>query len=178
MAERQMAVFRDAENVVIASGSCGAMVKVFYPELFHGQPREAEAKAFETPARSVRGGYGRAPGMVRGRAVAHIARTVRAATSTVSGPVSGRATADMPAPSQGMATRGRPKIGIRGCAAPHYRSEHAKECASAEQVDGNYPVDLPLRLDDAGASPTTPQGPSHQPNLLRKEMVWARNPEP
>ncbi|HSY43518.1 MAG TPA: (Fe-S)-binding protein, partial [Candidatus Acidoferrum sp.] len=34
MAERQMAVFRDAENVVIASGSCGAMVKVFYPELF------------------------------------------------------------------------------------------------------------------------------------------------
>src|ERR1700677_653041 len=47
MAERQMAVFRDAENVVIASGSCGAMVKVFYPELFHGQPREAEAKALE-----------------------------------------------------------------------------------------------------------------------------------
>jgi L-lactate dehydrogenase complex protein LldE len=45
MAERQMAVFRGAENVVIASGSCGAMVKVFYPELFHGQPREAEAKA-------------------------------------------------------------------------------------------------------------------------------------
>jgi L-lactate dehydrogenase complex protein LldE len=44
MAERQMAVFRDAENVVIASGSCGAMVKIFYPELFHGQPREAEAK--------------------------------------------------------------------------------------------------------------------------------------
>ena len=45
VAERQMAVFRDAENVVIASGSCGAMVKVFYPELFHGHPREAEAKA-------------------------------------------------------------------------------------------------------------------------------------
>ena len=35
VAERQMAVFRDAEIVVIASGSCGAMVKVFYPELFH-----------------------------------------------------------------------------------------------------------------------------------------------
>jgi L-lactate dehydrogenase complex protein LldE len=44
MAERQMSVFRDAENVVIASGSCGAMVKVFYPELFHGLPQEAEAK--------------------------------------------------------------------------------------------------------------------------------------
>ena len=48
MAQRQMAVFRDAENVVIASGSCGAMVKVFYPELFHGQPGEAEAKALAT----------------------------------------------------------------------------------------------------------------------------------
>ena len=45
VAERQMAVFRDAETVVIASGSCGAMVKVFYPELFHQHPREAEARA-------------------------------------------------------------------------------------------------------------------------------------
>jgi hypothetical protein len=27
------------------------------------------------------------------------------------------------------------------------------------QLNGNYPVDLPLRLDDADASPTTPQGP-------------------
>jgi L-lactate dehydrogenase complex protein LldE len=45
MAERQMSVFRDAENVVIASGSCGAMVKVFYHELFHGLPQETEAKA-------------------------------------------------------------------------------------------------------------------------------------
>lgn len=45
VAETQMAVFRQAEAVVIASGSCGAMVKVFYPELFHGHPGEAEAKA-------------------------------------------------------------------------------------------------------------------------------------
>ncbi|HUA39797.1 MAG TPA: (Fe-S)-binding protein [Candidatus Sulfopaludibacter sp.] len=44
VAERQIAVFRDAETVVIASGSCGAMVKVFYPELFHGHPCEAEAR--------------------------------------------------------------------------------------------------------------------------------------
>lgn len=44
IAERQMTVFRDAETVVIASGSCGAMVKVFYPELFRDHPREAEAK--------------------------------------------------------------------------------------------------------------------------------------
>jgi hypothetical protein len=29
-------------------------------------------------------------------------------------------------------------------------------------VAGNYPVDLPLRLDDAGASPTTPQAPQHK----------------
>lgn len=36
---------RDSDAVVIASGSCGAMLKVFYPELFHGQPEEGAAKA-------------------------------------------------------------------------------------------------------------------------------------
>jgi L-lactate dehydrogenase complex protein LldE len=35
---------RDAEVVVIASGSCGAMLKVFYPELLAGTPHEAEAR--------------------------------------------------------------------------------------------------------------------------------------
>ena len=45
VAERQMRVFRDSEIVVSASGSCGAMFKVFYPELFHGKPQESEAKA-------------------------------------------------------------------------------------------------------------------------------------
>jgi L-lactate dehydrogenase complex protein LldE len=45
VARRQMGLFRDAEVVVSASGSCGAMFKKFYPELFHGQPEEAEAKA-------------------------------------------------------------------------------------------------------------------------------------
>ena len=44
VARRQMALFRDAEVVVSASGSCGAMFKKFYGELFHGQPEEAEAK--------------------------------------------------------------------------------------------------------------------------------------
>jgi L-lactate dehydrogenase complex protein LldE len=34
-----------AEAVVIASGSCGAMLKVFYQELFHGTEQEAAAKA-------------------------------------------------------------------------------------------------------------------------------------
>lgn len=34
-----------SDAVVIASGSCGAMLKVFYPELFHGHPEEAEAVA-------------------------------------------------------------------------------------------------------------------------------------
>src|SRR3974377_2150622 len=42
--ERQMTIFRDAEAVVIASGSCGAMVQVFYPELFRHHPREKEAR--------------------------------------------------------------------------------------------------------------------------------------
>jgi len=46
VAERQMSVFRDAETVVIASGSCGAMVKVFYPELFRYQRHEKEARSF------------------------------------------------------------------------------------------------------------------------------------
>lgn len=35
----------NAEAVVIGSGSCGAMVKKFYPELFAGRPEEALAKA-------------------------------------------------------------------------------------------------------------------------------------
>ncbi|HEX8465894.1 MAG TPA: (Fe-S)-binding protein [Abditibacterium sp.] len=34
----------DAERVVIPSGSCGAMLKVFYLELFKDTPREADAK--------------------------------------------------------------------------------------------------------------------------------------
>jgi len=36
---------RDAEVVVIASGSCGAMLHVFYPELFAGTPHASAAKA-------------------------------------------------------------------------------------------------------------------------------------
>src|SRR5512141_21067 len=35
---------QDAEVVVIASGSCGAMMKVFYPDLFAGTPHEALAR--------------------------------------------------------------------------------------------------------------------------------------
>ncbi len=45
VARRQMRVFRDAEVVVSASGSCGAMFKKFYRELFEHQPEEAEARA-------------------------------------------------------------------------------------------------------------------------------------
>jgi L-lactate dehydrogenase complex protein LldE len=36
--------FEDAEVVVIASGSCGAMVKVFYPDLFADTPQAELAK--------------------------------------------------------------------------------------------------------------------------------------
>lgn len=37
--------FRDSRDpIVVPSGSCAAMVKVFYPELFAGTPREQEAK--------------------------------------------------------------------------------------------------------------------------------------
>lgn len=45
VAARTLAVFRDAEVVVGGSGSCCAMLKVFYKELFHGRPEEAEAAA-------------------------------------------------------------------------------------------------------------------------------------
>ncbi len=43
---------REAEAVVVASGSCGAMLKVFYPQLFHGTEwetaaRELSAKTWE-----------------------------------------------------------------------------------------------------------------------------------
>lgn len=37
-------VFKDSEIIVGASGSCGAMLKVFYPELLHGDARETDAK--------------------------------------------------------------------------------------------------------------------------------------
>jgi L-lactate dehydrogenase complex protein LldE len=36
---------KDSEVVVIASGSCGAMLKVFYPELFSGTPQAKAATA-------------------------------------------------------------------------------------------------------------------------------------
>jgi L-lactate dehydrogenase complex protein LldE len=36
---------KDAETVVIASGSCGAMMHVFYPQLFAGTPHDQAANA-------------------------------------------------------------------------------------------------------------------------------------
>jgi L-lactate dehydrogenase complex protein LldE len=45
VAHKVLEQLKDAEVVVIASGSCGAMIKVFYPELFAGTPHEALAKA-------------------------------------------------------------------------------------------------------------------------------------
>lgn len=43
VAEKTLAVLADSEIVVIASGSCGAMVKKFYPDLFKGTSNEASA---------------------------------------------------------------------------------------------------------------------------------------
>ncbi len=43
VARRTLEKLEDAEAVVIASGSCGAMLKVFYAELFRGTDREAAA---------------------------------------------------------------------------------------------------------------------------------------
>jgi L-lactate dehydrogenase complex protein LldE len=44
VASRAVSRFCDSEVVVIASGSCGAMMNVFYPELFAGTSLEADAK--------------------------------------------------------------------------------------------------------------------------------------
>ena len=38
-------VFRDADVVVVASGSCGAMLKVFYPQIFQDTPQHEAALA-------------------------------------------------------------------------------------------------------------------------------------
>ncbi|MFQ3671753.1 MAG: (Fe-S)-binding protein [Verrucomicrobiia bacterium] len=43
VAERSFALFADADAVVAPSGSCGAMMKVFFPQLFAGHPRETDA---------------------------------------------------------------------------------------------------------------------------------------
>ena len=45
VAVRALQRFKESEVVVIASGSCGAMLKVFYPELFAGTPQADAAKA-------------------------------------------------------------------------------------------------------------------------------------
>ena len=44
VAVKMLEALADAEAVVIASGSCGAMMKVFYPELFAGTKHEAMAR--------------------------------------------------------------------------------------------------------------------------------------
>ena len=45
VAERMLHIFKNTEYIVSASGSCGAMLKVFYPELFKDTPDEAAALA-------------------------------------------------------------------------------------------------------------------------------------
>lgn len=48
VATKQLDAFKDAEVIVSGSGSCGAMFKVFYPELFKGTPEEPAAKALSS----------------------------------------------------------------------------------------------------------------------------------
>ena len=45
VASKTLDCLRDSEVVVIASGSCGAMIKKFYLELFAGTPQEEAARA-------------------------------------------------------------------------------------------------------------------------------------
>ncbi len=46
VARTQVALFPRDLPVVLPSGSCAGMMKVHYPELFHGQPDEAQVRAF------------------------------------------------------------------------------------------------------------------------------------
>jgi L-lactate dehydrogenase complex protein LldE len=45
VAQQALKAFKDADVVVSPSGSCGAMMRVFYPQLFKGTPQEKEANA-------------------------------------------------------------------------------------------------------------------------------------
>lgn len=45
VARTQLALFPEDLPVVLPSGSCAGMMKVHYPELFRGQPEEAQARA-------------------------------------------------------------------------------------------------------------------------------------
>lgn len=45
VAEHMLGVFEDSDVVVSASGSCGAMLKKFYPELLEGTECEAKSRA-------------------------------------------------------------------------------------------------------------------------------------
>ncbi|MEI7730608.1 MAG: (Fe-S)-binding protein [Verrucomicrobiota bacterium] len=44
VAQQALKAFKNAEVVVTPSGSCGAMMRVFYPQLFQGTPQHEEAK--------------------------------------------------------------------------------------------------------------------------------------
>jgi L-lactate dehydrogenase complex protein LldE len=46
VARTQVALFPRDLPVILPSGSCAGMMKVHYPELFHGQPDEAQVRAF------------------------------------------------------------------------------------------------------------------------------------
>jgi L-lactate dehydrogenase complex protein LldE len=46
VARTQVALFPKDIPVILPSGSCAGMMKNHYPELFHGQPEEAQVRAF------------------------------------------------------------------------------------------------------------------------------------
>lgn len=46
VARTQVALFPEDLPVILPSGSCAGMMKMHYPELFHGQPDEAQVRAF------------------------------------------------------------------------------------------------------------------------------------
>src|SRR5271155_1639635 len=73
--------------------------------------------------------------------------------------------------------RAAPETGERSESGPRWRGQ--QERMPGGGVSGRqYPVDLPLRLDDASASPTTPPGPQQQTSSFKgKEDLRHSPPE-
>ncbi len=77
LARTMLDAFEDADAVVSPSGSCAAMVRRYYPHLFHGRPEQARANALAAKTYELTeflvdvAGVARVPGAWRGSVTYH-----------------------------------------------------------------------------------------------------------
>src|SRR5437763_9541574 len=77
LARTMLDAFEDADAVVSPSGSCAAMVRRYYPHLFHGRPEEQRANALAAKTYELTeflvdvAGLDRVPGAWRGAVAYH-----------------------------------------------------------------------------------------------------------